>query len=145
MADVASYIEGGDGTVRVRMRASGHEITVDEYHWDRALVGCPQSFIPAVPGTYVLRMWWETEKSVGGYYKKAVIGWGVGGDGYLHPWTVDGPDDGSDDLPAIVHPDGRVEDPINKAYDSLVEWYEEAKPRELARGYHRRSREPMKD
>ena len=140
IADVASVKDLGNGSVQIFLRNSDEEIIIDEGQWDRALVRAPQTFVPALPETYVLNIWWESEKAIGGYYKKAVVGWSVGADGYLHPWTVDGVDDGTNDLPAILHPSGQVEDPINRIYENVVEWYEDAKSQALKKGYHNHCR-----
>lgn len=136
VADVGSVKDLGNGSVQIFLRNSDEEIIIDEAQWDRALVRTPQSFAPAAPETYVLGIWWASENEVGGYYKKAVMGWSISGDGYLHPWTVDGVDDGRNDLPAILQPDGQVEDPIDRRYENVTEWYEGAKRKALEIGYH---------
>ncbi|WP_298195199.1 hypothetical protein [Novosphingobium sp.] len=77
----------------------------------------------------------QTRKSAD-IYKKAVLGWSISGDGYLHPWTVDGVDDGRNDLPAILQPDGQVEESIDRRYENVTQWYEGAKGKALEVGFN---------
>lgn len=124
---VNSYKPTADGNVRVAVEGIDQEILVDEVHWDRALAQTAQSFSTAIPGTYVLWLWRNEAGEISGYNRTNIIGWSVGADGHSHGWTIDGVDHGQRDLPPVLHPDGRVEVCFDQVYDSVGEWFEEAK------------------
>lgn len=89
-------------------------------HWERALRTTPAHMLPATPGTYTLHGMVDAEGFA--YSKTNVIGWVIAMDGVLYPLTVDGINDDVDESLAIEHPDGKVDVPGDRWFDSVGEW-----------------------
>ena len=77
------------------------------------------SLIPAQPRTYVLVP--TLEGDTFNVLKVNVIAWGVSGDGVV-PVTVAGPNHGQETMPAVLQPDGSVEEAEGSVFVSQDEW-----------------------
>lgn len=126
--NVRSVSRIGDQLLRVSLSGSDDEPVVAERAWDRALATHTKWFHPAQSGTYVVWLWYD-ENGVAGYNKADVIGWTLGADGFVHAVTVNGIDHGEEEIPPILHPNGRVDDSFDNFYDTVEEWFAAAKER----------------
>ena len=90
--------------------------------WELALQTAGQ-MIPATPGTYLLHEVLGSDSF--DYIKANVIAWTMSGEGHFLPVAAGGINDGVTDQPAILFPDGRVEMPDVRSYETLQEWEED--------------------
>ena len=127
--DVRSVSRMGDERLRMTLAGSDDEPVVSERAWDHSLAKYTKAFQPAQPGTYVVCLCYNENRTAAGYNRTAVLGWSIGADGFLHAVTVNGIDHGEGETPPVLHPDGRVEDPFDCVYDTADEWFAAAKER----------------
>lgn len=100
------------GTQVTYWDGSGHAITgADPTAWDNALADIPVQMTPAASGTFALEPLGELGAQ--GVNMTAVLAWSVSADGFVYPVCHDGINSGkpAEFQHAILHPDGRVEDP----------------------------------
>lgn len=98
---------------------TGHERAASQHDWADAAWLAEHRVIPAAAGTLLLH-------HVQGYdrpwiIRQPVIAWGVGPSGFVDPITSNGRYTREDSCPAILNPDGTVEDALGH-YESYAEW-----------------------
>jgi hypothetical protein len=98
---------------------SGAELKVEPSEWERARWASEHHVVAAAPGTALLfpvrgcdRRW---------VVRQPVIGWAIGGRGFVDAITSTGVFRVEDNCPAFRNPDGTVEDALGH-YDSYEDW-----------------------
>jgi len=98
---------------------SGAELKVENHEWERARWASEHHVVSAAPGTVLLfpvrgcdRRW---------VVRQPVIGWAIGGCGFVDAITSTGVFRVQDNCPAFRNPDGTVEDALGH-YDSYEHW-----------------------
>ena len=98
---------------------TGHERKASKHHWADAAWLAEHRIIPAAPGTMLLDYVQGSDRPW--IIRQPVIAWGVGASGFVIPITSDGVYKRDDSCPAILNPDGTVEDALGY-YESYAQW-----------------------
>jgi hypothetical protein len=89
------------------------------------ITSAPAYVIPAAPGTYMLGGVFSDYETPDDVWKSPVLAWGIGSDGDIKPWTVDGENDFLSHPGPILHPCGKVDEPHSTSYRNIGDWFSE--------------------
>jgi hypothetical protein len=102
----------------------GERVEVAEYTVEE-ITNAPVHMIPAPAGTFLLGGFDVTDTSPDEIFQTPVIAFGIGGDGIVKPWTVDGPDDGVSNPGPLLMPNGMVIEQAMCCYPTLKDWFDD--------------------